>query len=639
MSWSRFFPGLRWLRAYRGAWLRGDLAAGLILAAYLLPAALADASLANLSPSAGLYACLFSGLVFWLFCSSRSTAITVTSAISLLVGASLSDMTQGDPARFGALAASTALIVGAMAFVAWLLRAGAIVKFISETVLHGFKLGVALLLVSTQLPKLLGMQGSHGGFPERAGHFLTHLREVQPASAWLGIAALAVLMLGKRFFRDRPVALFVVIAGILTARSLGLAGIGVKVLGSVPRGLPAPGWPAVTLSDLKALMPLSMACFLLGMVETAAIGRMFAIKHHYRFDANQELLGVAGANVIAGFARSLPVSGGMSQSLVNEGGGARTPLSGLVASGLLVMVVLFFSGALSFLPQTVLAAIVLATVSSLFQGKALRSLWRSDRSEFLAAMASLLGVLCFGLLMGVLIGTAISLTQLLGRASRPHVAFLGRVPGTRRFSDMERHPENESVPGVLLFRVEAALLYFNAEHVRDAVMRRVVEARRELRLVVCDLSTSPHVDLGATQMLEELYEQLSSMGIGLRVVEARSSVRDRLRRARLEEKVGGVDRLRSPSDVVEEFLGSGAGAGWELSAEGPLNPNRAAVPEFAMEDRVDAEVDLNRGAAAGERVDRDGPGGSIGVAVELVGGGRDEHGNPGDLARRHDRHR
>jgi len=556
-AWYNIFPALTWLRAYQPKWLRADLVAGVTLAAYLTPAGLADASLANLPPEAGLYACLFSGLVFWLFCSSRHTAITVTSAISVLVGASLGDLAGGDALRFWALASCTALIVGGLGFIAWLAKAGVIVNFISESVLVGFKCGIALFIASTQLPKLFGFKGSHGDFWERLGYFFSRLRETNMASLMLGLSALALLLLGKRFLKNKPVSLFVVIAGIITASSMDLGGLGVKLLGQVPQGLPPFGLPAVHVSDLNDLLPLALGCFLLGMVETAALGRMFAVKHGYRFDANQELLGIASANVMAGLGHGFPVSGGMSQSLVNESGGARTPLSGFVAALLMVVVVLFLSGALRNLPQPVLAAIVLMAVIGLFNVAALKQLWRADRAEFTVAIAALLGVLTSGLLRGVLIGAIISLVQLLRRASRPHVAFLGRIPGARRFSDIARHPDNEPIRGALLFRTEASLLYFNADYVRDTVMKRASEMGAGLHLAVCDLSTSPHVDLAGAQMLMGLYEELASAKVRLRIVEARASVRDRLQAEGVEDKVGRIGRFRSLADAVDDFLKSG----------------------------------------------------------------------------------
>ena len=552
---ARVAPVAGWLRTYDRHWLRADVVAGITLAAYLLPAAIGDASLAGLPPQAGIYACLLSGLVFWLFCSSRHTAISVTSAISLLVGASLSGLAGGDPSRFGALAACTALLVALMALVAWLLKAGAIVNFISETVLIGFKAGVALYLASTQLPKLFGFKGGEGSFWERSGHFLSHLGDTNLPALTIGLCALAALVLGKVFLKNRPVGLFVVVGGIAAASLMGLDARGVKLLGEVPQGLPPISLPAVHWNDLNELLPLAIACFMLGAVETAAIGRMFAARHGGRFDANQEFLGLAGANLAAGLGQGFPVSGGMSQSLVNESGGARSPLSGLTAAGIILLVSVFLSGSLRNLPQPVLAAVVLVAVAGLFKLSELRHLWRAERAEFIIAIAALLGVLGSGLLRGVLIGAVISLLQLLRRASQPTVAFLGRIPGSQRFSDVARHTDNETVPGVVIFRVEASLLYFNFEYIRGAVLDRVRNERTPPELVLCDLSTSPHVDMQSAHGLGALADELAASGIRLHVVEAHASVRDRLRAEGLDEKLGGIDRFRTVAEVIESFEG------------------------------------------------------------------------------------
>jgi high affinity sulfate transporter 1 len=553
MDLSRWIPVLRWLPSYDRSWLRGDFIAGLTLAAYLLPAGLGDASLANLPPEAGLYACLFSGLVFWLFCSSRHTVITVTSAISLLVGASLGEIAGGDATRFGALAAGTAVLVAIIALIAWAVRAGAIVNFISESVMVGFKCGVALFLASTQLPKLFGLHGAHGDFWENTRHFLGHLNETNLASLWIGLAALAALILGRIFLKNRPVALFVVIGGILASSLLGLDAKGVKLLGEVPQGLPALGIPDVGWTDLNQLLPLAFACFLLAAVETAAIGRTFAAKHGGRLDANQEFLALAASNLAAGLGRGFPVSGGMSQSLVNEGSGARTPLSGAIAAAVILLVVLFLSHLLSALPQPVLAAIVLMAIFGLFQIDALRHLWTASRPDFIAAMATILGVLGSGLLRGVMIGAAISLVQLMHRSSRPHVAVLGRIPGTRRFSDMARHPDNEVTPGALIFRPEASLVYFNVDHVCTTILDRVRQEAVPPRLVVLDLSAAPYIDLQSAHALAGLAEELGKEGSRLQVAEARSAVRDRLHGEGLDIRLGGVNRFTSVADALDRL--------------------------------------------------------------------------------------
>src|SRR5882762_4675319 len=552
-SWSRVFPSVFWLRHYERGWFRPDVAAGVTLAAYLLPSALADASLAGLPVQAGLYAVLFSGLVFWLFCSSRHTAVSVTSAISLLIGSSLGEIASGDTNRFVALASCAALLTAATAFIAWLIRAGAIVKFISETVMLGFKAGVALWLISTQLPKFCGFKGAHGNFWHRIADFIKHVGETNFPSVVLGLAALALLILGKRFLPNRPVALFIVIGGIAATSLMNLGSYGIKLLGEVPRGLPLPTLPMVSWDEITDLLPLALACFLLAAVETAAIGRMFAEKHGYRFDSNQEFLAIASGNLAAGLGHGFPVSGGMSQSLVNESAQARTPLSGFISAILILLVAVFFSETLRNLPQPVLAAIILMAVASLFKFAELRRLWISHRGEFFVAIMALLGVLWAGLLKGVLIGAVISIVMLIRRVSSPHVAFLGRIPGTRRYSDLSRHDTNEPIPDVLAFRVEAGIVYFNVDHISEAVLARVHSLAPPPRVVICDLSTSPNIDIAGARFFLSLHSELEKRGIALRLVEARSKVRDMLRLEGVEVKVGRIDRFTTLAEAIDDL--------------------------------------------------------------------------------------
>jgi high affinity sulfate transporter 1 len=560
-SLLRWIPALTWLRAYDRSWLRGDVLAGITLAAYLLPAALGDASLANLPPQAGLYACLFGGLVFWIFCGSRRTAISVTSAISLVIGASLGEITGGNTARFATLAAGTALLVSLIAFVAWLAKAGVLVHFISESVMTGFKCGVALFLASTQLPKLFGFHGAHGSFWANTGFFFQHLNETNTTSLLVGGIALALLVLGKIFLKHKPVALFVVIGGIVAASVFSLETRGVKLIGAVPQGLPPLKVPVFAWRDLNNLLPLALACFLLGAVETAAIGRMFAAKYGGRFDANQESLALAASNLFAGLGGGFPVSGGTSQSLVNEEGGAKTPLSTALAAIFILVVVLFFSHLLSALPQPVLAAVVLVAIAGLLNLSTLKELWLNDRSEFVVAMAAFAGVLSFDLLRGVMLGALISLVQLVRVSSRPHVALLGRIPGTRRFSDRDRHEDNELIPNVMIFRPESALIYFNVDNVCDAILNRVRVEATPPKLVVLDLSAAPIVDMQSAHTLASTADELGAMSIQFHAVEPRSSVRDRLRREGVDTKLGGIDRFTTVADVIDHFLGESAPVG------------------------------------------------------------------------------
>jgi len=439
-----------------------------------------------------------------------------------------------------------------MAFIAWLIRAGVIVNFISETVLVGFKSGVALVLVGTQLPKLFGFKGAHGSFWENIGYFLTHLRQTHITSLVTGLAALTVLILGKKFWKNKPIALVVVVGGIVAASLAHLGERGVKMLGEVPQGLPPLALPAVHWSDLNELLPLAMACFLLGAVETIAIGRMFASKHGYRIDANGEFLSLAAANLAAGLGQGFAVSGGMSQSLVNESGGAKTPLSGFIAALLILLVTLFFSRLLRNLPQPVLAAVILMAVTGLFKLEAFKRLWRFSRGEFFVAFVATLGVLQSGMLRGVLIGAVLSIILLLRKASRPHVALLGRVPGTDLYGDIERNPENEQEAGLLIYRVDSAILYFNAEFVREKFIELLNSQAAPVRLAIWNLSTTAHVDLAGAEMLEQLRADLAARGISLALAEAHGPVREQLRRAGLERHFGPIRENSTIASVLME---------------------------------------------------------------------------------------
>lgn len=553
-SWLvQHIPALGWLPAYRFRWLRADLGAGITLAAYLMPAGIGDATLAGLPPEAGLYACIFSGLVFWLFTSSGRTSVTVTSAISLLVGSSLGTITGGDPARFAALAAGTALLVAVIALLAHWVRAGAIVNFISETVLLGFKAGVALYLASTQLPKLCGFTGAHGDFWERSAYFIRHAGETQPTSLAIGAAALVLLSLGRKFLPHIPVGLIVIVASLWLGAGVNLASHGVQTLGDVPQGLPAFGLPGLRWSDVNTLLPLAMACFLLSAVETAAIGRMFARQHGFRLDCDQEFLALAGANLAAGLGQGYPTSGGMSQSLVNDAAGAKTPLSGFIAAVLMLLVTVFLSGLLRYLPQPVLAAIVLVAVTGLFNLTALKRIWRFSRGEFAVAVAALLGVLGSGLLMGVLIGAIISLLLMLRRGMRPHTTELGRVPGTSYFADLIRHPSNERVPDIFIFRCDGAVLYYNAEYVSDRFHDLLAARNGTVKLAVFFLGTVPSLDLAGAEVLTELCKTLRARGIDFRLAEAHSGVRETLRRAGFDTIYGPVEADQTVSTVIHRW--------------------------------------------------------------------------------------
>jgi high affinity sulfate transporter 1 len=552
-GWRAIFPPARWLAAYRPQWLVGDAVAGVTLAAYAIPVSLAYASLAGLPPQNGIYCYLLGGLFYALFGTSHQLAIGPTSAISMLVGVTVAGMANGDLARWADIAALTALVFAGMCIVAWILRLSTLVNFISETILVGFKAGAALTIAMTQLPKLFGVPGGGEHFFERVWTLGGQLGDTNVAVLGFGLAALALLWLGEKVLPGRPVALFVVVASIVVLSVTALGDLGFKTVGALPQGLPDLHWPTLRVRDVDGVIPLAFACFLLAYVESVSAARTLAQKHGYEIDPRQELLGLGAANLAAAFGQGYPVAGGLSQSSVNDKAGAKTPLALVLASVTIGACLLFLTDLLRNLPSVVLAAIVLVAVKGLIDVPALRRLWRVSRFEFSIAMVALVGVLLLGILKGVMLAAVVSLLLLVGRAARPHVAFLGRIPGTRRYSDLERNPENEVIPGMVIFRIESGLFYFNVEHVRDMVWQKLRAATVPLRLVVCDLSTSPYVDVAGARMLAGLHTDLEAAGIQFRLVEARASVRDILRAEGLEERLGQINRRMSVDDMIEAF--------------------------------------------------------------------------------------
>jgi sulfate permease, SulP family len=556
--WQTFFPPAQWLAGYQSKCLAPDVLAGFTLAAYAIPVALAYASLAGLPPQMGLYCYLVGGLGYALFGSSRHLAIGPTSAISLVFGLTLAPLAGGDPDRLLSLAALATVLVAGLFLLAWLLRLSVIVNFISESILTGFKAGAALSIMATQLPKLFGVPGGGQDFFQRLWVIVRQLGDTNLMVFALGMAAIGLLLLGDKYLPGRPVALGVVILSLAAVPLLGLSQHGVYVVGKLPPGLPALAPGGFNLRGLdvdtwRQLASLAFACFLLSYIESISAARAFALKHRYDVDARQELLGLGAANLAAGLFQGYPSAGGLSQSAVNEKAGARTPLSLVFASLALGLVLLFLTGLFRNLPNAVLAAVVLVAVLGLINFKEFRHLFRVSRLDFAAAIVALMGVLVLGILNGVIFAVVASLLMLLLRASTPHVAYLGRIPGTDRFSDLARHPDNEPVPGVLIFRVEAALLYFNVEHILRDVLQRVRDTGPGLRLVICDLSNSTCVDLAGARMLARLCDELKPPGVGLRLVEAHATERDILRAEGLEHLVGPIDRQTSVADALAEF--------------------------------------------------------------------------------------
>src|SRR3954470_17554173 len=443
-AWLLWFPPARWLAEYRPSWLAGDLVAGLTLAAYAIPVSLAYAGLAGLPPQVGIYGYLLGGLGYALLGSSRQMAVGPTSAISLMIAATVAGMAEGDAQRYAQIASLTAFTVAALCLFAWLLRLSALVRLISDSILVGFKAGAGLTIAMTQLPSLFGVTGGGHNFFERVFLFAGQLNQTHLIVLAIGIIAIGLIVFGERLLPGKPVALGVVALAIVAATLLGLPALGVPTTGEIPAGLPTFGGPALRLRDVEGIVPLAAGCLLLAYIEGVSAARTFAAKHGYTLDPRQELLGIGAANLAAAMGHGYPVAGGLSQSAVNDKAGACSPLALVFASMTLALCLLFLTGLLENLPKAVLAAVVLTAVAGLIDFPALLRMRRISRLDFHAAAIALGAVLLLGILQGILCAALASILMLLARVSRPHVAFLGRIPGTNSYSDIARHPENEA---------------------------------------------------------------------------------------------------------------------------------------------------------------------------------------------------
>lgn len=550
---KNILPPLQWLPNYNSNFLKGDLVAGITLAAYGIPVSLAYATLAGLPPQYGIYGYLIGGLFYAMLGTSQQLAIGPTSAISLLIGTTIAEMAKGDVQRWADIASLTALVFAAMAILAYFLRLSGVINFISETVLVGFKAGACLTIGLTQLPKLFGVKGGGENFFERLSMLFQQATETNFNVLIFGIIAILILVLGDKFLPGKPVAILVVILSIILISSTSIGLLGFKTVGIIPSGLPSFHLPMLRIRDVDGVIPLALACFLLSYIESVSSARSLAQKNGYEVDTRQELLALGIANAATALGQGYPVAGGLSQSAVNDNAGAKTPLSLVFASVTIALCLLFLTGFLENLPNVILAAIVLVAIRGLFDFKELKHLYRVNKKEFSVAIIAMVGVILFGILKGVLLATIATLLMLIKAALNPTVAFLGRIPGTKRYTDMLRHPDNESIPGVMIIRVESAILYFNAENIREEIMAKLA-IEENIKTVIMDFNSSPRVDIAGARFLKKLYADLKAKGIDLKIAEARSEVRDILRSENLELILGHISRFVTVNDLVEESI-------------------------------------------------------------------------------------
>jgi high affinity sulfate transporter 1 len=528
------------LAGYRPDWLRYDVIAGLTVWAVLVPEALAYATIAGVSPVIGLYAAPGALLLYAAFGSSRHLVTGPMAATAALSAAVVGDFAASGSDPFTALTIALAIVVGILALLAGLLRLGFLANFISEPVLKGFIIGLALTIIVGQLPKLFGVEGGEGNFFEKLAGFLGAIEDVHIPTLVVGLISFAIVVGLKALAPVVPGSLVAVVFGIASVRLLGLDDAGVDIVGPIQAGLPTFGLPDVAAVDYVRLAAPAAGVALVGFAEGLGAAKIYASRNHYDVDPNRELLGLGAANVASGLSGGMIVNGSLSKTAVNGGAGARSQVSGLVVAALTIVTLLFLTSLFEELPDTTLAAIVIAALIELvdvrslvgfygvYTGRLGRIYGIAARADFIAAIAAMVGVLVFDTLPGLFIGIGVSILLLVYRASRPNVARLGLVSGTtNQYGDLERHPENAVPKGVAILRPESGLFFANADRIRLAI--RDAAAAPDVHTVVLDLGTVSDVDLTAARMLRELRQDLARDGTSLVYARDVGQVRDVLK--------------------------------------------------------------------------------------------------------------
>ncbi len=570
-SLKRYLPILQWLPTYQRPWLRFDLIAGLTILALLIPEGMAYAELAGLPPQTAFYAAPIGLLLYAVFGTSRQLMVAVSAAIATMSAVTVAPLAAAGSPEYAALSAALALLAGTISVLAGLFKLGRIASFFSESVLVGFITGLALTVAIKQVPKLFGLESGQGNFWERLYDILIHLPETHLLTLIVGVTSIALLFFLERRFHKIPAALVVMILGILASVALGLEARGVHVVGAIPTGFVPPKIPAVTWQDMWLLLPGALGIALVNFAEAYGPARGFATKHKYEIDADQELIGLGAANMGAGLFQGFSIGSSLSKSAANDRAGARTPLSLLVCAALTIVVALFLTPLFAPLPEAVLAAVVIVAVIGMMKFKKLQQLWKVRRIDFWLAIIALFGVLTFEALEGLLIAVIVSLAVLVWRASQPRFSVLGRIPAGLEFGDIAQHPENKTIPGLLIVRPNQGLFFANADSLRAAMVEAVRASDPPTRAVLLDLEMTNELDMPSAEMLAELKEKLAGQQVDLLLSRVHRVVRDLLDRSGAAQTIGADHFYRRTVDGVLAYIGKyheAIGGEYETLAEG-----------------------------------------------------------------------
>ncbi len=542
---QRYVPILEWLPKYQRRWLRPDAIAALVGWAVLVPQAIAYATLAGVAPEAGLYAAAAGLLFYAVLGTSRQVTVGPGSTIAVMVAATVAPLaiTTGD---YLALSAALAILVGAILVGAGLARLALVADFFAKPILVGFVAGLALIIAVGQAPELFGVEGGGDNFFAELWNLVMDLPDTNPETLVIGAGCIVMLFGLSRLVPSAPAALITVAVAIAFVSILNLDKEGVTVVGDIPTGLPTPKLPRVGLGDLWRLLPGAVGIAIVAFAESNATARSLAAKHKYEVDPNQDLIALGGANLGAGLLQGFAVDASLSRSATADAAGVKTQVSSLLTLSLVLITIVALSSLFRNLPNAALAAIIIVSVVGLVNVGELRRLYRLDKPDFALAIISLTGVLLLGILPGLAVAVAAGLVALVYRGYRPHTAVLGGVTGEEDedygFRNVDRHPQAETFPGLIIFRFDTELFFANANYFRNQIREVVKGAKPPARAILVDAGAISHIDTTGTDMLAELVSELSESNVELLLARVKGPVRDIFRRSGLEDAFGG-DRI------------------------------------------------------------------------------------------------
>jgi high affinity sulfate transporter 1 len=521
---DRVAPGLAALRAYEKSNLRFDIVAGLSVAAVALPVGIAYSAIARVPAVVGIYSAIFPLFAYALFGSSRQLMTGPDAATCIIAASSIGVVAGGDPHRYAVLMVALTLMTGLFYIIAGTVRLGFIANFLSQPILVGYLHGIALVILIGQFPVLMGFSIQGEGFIPQVGAFVKRGGLTQPETLALGGGLLVLLLVMRRFLPRLPGPLIVAAAGTIIVMVLGLGDRGVAVLGAVPAGFPPFHVPTLSFSEFRALIPDAAGLTLISFTSGILTAKSFARRAGYDIDPNQELIGFGVCNIASGLAQGFPVTGADSRTAVNNATGGRSQLVGIVAALAMLAFLLFLTGPLAQLPKTALAAIIIVSAFGFFDYAALRTLGSASGRELLFSLATTAGVLFFGVLPGVFLAVILSVLWLLSIASRPHDAVLGLAPGGEGFLDIKNSPEAVTTPGLLIYRFDSGLIFFNCDHFKERIRQAIREASAPVEWVLVDASPINVVDYTSLEKLYNLREELADRGIVLAYARVKQSL-------------------------------------------------------------------------------------------------------------------